>query len=183
MDLNNLIKTMEITNGSNLHSARILILLYSLTNNRKNTVKGIMKLAKLDFLLRYPTVLEKAISLTSNEKIVKIYDHERNAVESSMIRYKYGPWDHRFREYLAILESKGLIISFTVKNVTNYKVTDLGIYLTNELLQFKIFRDYLDRSIIIKECFGSLNGTKLKEMMYDLLPKLSDMKYGDEIRP
>ena len=88
----------------NLHMARLLMLMDAHSGSSNKPVDGVMKLAKLDFLLRYPNCLERA--LTAKSKPVgpaKIQDFERTTIESKMVRFRYGPWDHRYREFLNIL--------------------------------------------------------------------------------
>src|SRR5690348_13090158 len=98
---------MELDNNYDLHLARILILISLISGERHKIIKGITKLVKLDFLLRYPTALEQALEyINSPTGNLLIKPHERNSVESKMIRFRYGPWDYRYYEYLAILESK-----------------------------------------------------------------------------
>jgi len=64
-----LLKAMaDAENSDNLHLCRLLVLLRSADNKKKTrdtkarAVEGITKLAKLDYLLRYPTSLERALT-------------------------------------------------------------------------------------------------------------------------
>src|SRR5207249_2780024 len=47
-------------------------------------------------------------------------------VESSMIRFHYGPWDDRYYHVLAFLEATGLLEVSKVKNAFTLKLTDKG---------------------------------------------------------
>jgi hypothetical protein len=72
-------------------------------------IEGLTKLAKLDFLLRYPVYLERAlVARDAPEAAAQVEDYERNSVEAHMVRFRYGPWDHRYRRFLNILVGKGL---------------------------------------------------------------------------
>ena len=57
--INNVINLAE---NYDLHLARILILMSELSGKNHTTkIRGITKIVKLDFLLRYPTMLEKTL--------------------------------------------------------------------------------------------------------------------------
>ncbi|MBO9562968.1 MAG: hypothetical protein J7621_09355, partial [Niastella sp.] len=73
-------------------------------------IEGLTKLAKLDFLLRYPTYLEKALA-TTNKHMGKASpkDFEKQSVEAKMVRFKYGPWDFRYRRFINTLVGMGLV--------------------------------------------------------------------------
>ena len=83
---------------------------YSQFRQRKTTpdtkakaVKGITKLAKLDFLLRYPTCLERALHFVNTLRTPirrKSQPRERTSIESKMIRFRYGRGDPRYRRWL-----------------------------------------------------------------------------------
>jgi hypothetical protein len=85
-------------NDDSLHLARLLLLLGS-ADARKTTaitkaraIEGITKLAKMDFLLRYPTCLERVLAiLDKSSEDVAVQERERTSIESKMIRFRYGP--------------------------------------------------------------------------------------------
>jgi len=50
-----------------LHLARLLLLLDTFAQDARNpSIEGLTKLAKLDFLLRYPVMLERALLASAN---------------------------------------------------------------------------------------------------------------------
>ena len=57
------VKTViQLEQNHQLHHARILVLLLAFRHpDGASDIEGLTKLAKLDFLLRYPTFLERAI--------------------------------------------------------------------------------------------------------------------------
>src|ERR1700680_305778 len=104
-----------------LHCARLLILLEAFaTDEGTGEVEGLTKLAKLDFLLRYPVMLERALlAKRQSTRAVAVEEQERHSVEYAMVRYRFGPWDPRYREFLNILVAKGLVnISVEGRKVT-----------------------------------------------------------------
>lgn len=185
MSFQTLKKILDLDNNYDLHLARLMILISSLSGKKHVEIKGITKLVKLDFLLRYPTVLERAIQKLGpeEEEELSIRDHERNSVESKMVRFRYGPWDYRYYQYLAILESQGLI-NVKINNKTiEIAITDEGSDVANNLRNVQELGDFVTRSEIINSKFGKQGATKLKDMMYELVPELHDMKFGEAINP
>lgn len=185
MNLKRLLEIIYQNNNSDLHLIRLLILIHSFNLASKDRrIEGITKLAKMDFLLRYPTVLETALlQLGINPDIVRTKYYEENNVESKMVRYKYGPWDFDYRRYLYILISKNLVIMYKFKNTNVIEITDSGINVVTPALDQDIFLDLVQRSKIVVKYFGNMTAMKLKNMMYDLLPNLSSMKFGEYIKP
>ena len=52
----------QLDDETDLHAARLLLLLDAFVGDKDDTaIKGLTKLAKLDFLLRYPVMLKKAL--------------------------------------------------------------------------------------------------------------------------
>src|SRR5437588_2238107 len=104
------------------HASRLLLLISLCGKPRKPTVKseklpgieGRTLLAKLDFFIRYPVYLKRAAKLLhteiSDEDLGLATDEEMHSVESHMVRYLYGPWDHIYYSALAYLIGKGLIV-------------------------------------------------------------------------
>ncbi len=175
---------MELDGSYDIHLARILILTSLLSGEKHKIIKGITKLVKLDFLLRYPTALEHALEHTqSSTGNLLIKSHERNSVESKMVRFRYGPWDYRYYEYLAILESQGLVMVRASNKTVEISITEKGNDVVNKLHNFKELKDFETRGNIINSQFGSLSATKLKEMMYEIVPELHEMKFGEAINP
>ena len=101
---------VQLDDAVDLHAARLLILLNAFaTPDGNGKIEGITKLAKLDFLLRYPAMLERALRAKGRTiRDVRLEDHEAKSVESQMVRYRFGPWDHRYREFINVLIAKNL---------------------------------------------------------------------------
>jgi hypothetical protein len=167
-----------------LHHARLLVLLKAFAG-RKNSghVAGLTKLAKLDFLLRYPTYLERALQQRqANSEKVKVRVEERLSVESRMIRYRYGPWDDRYRQLLN--ELVGLrLVHVTVRGRTiDIGLTDAGFTQSESVASSPAFEDIDRRSRLLKSHFD-LSATRLMNFIYDTFPEIADMRLREEIRP
>jgi hypothetical protein len=171
--------------SDDLHIIRILLILGSASKRKTTTtVQGITKLAKLDFLLRYPNCLKRALLAERKDldsiKIV-FNEFELHSIESKMIRFKYGPWDQRYRRWIGILVSKGLAITFVKGRTVCVEITELGKTVFEQIKYFEDFATLTNRCDIILKVFGTFSATKLMRFIYQTFPELTTMKWGEEI--
>jgi hypothetical protein len=170
-----------------LHASRLLILLNAFRGNDNSRIKGLTKVVTLDFLLRYPVYLERALKARGNDKAastLNIKDYERKSVESSMVRYLYGPWDRRYRAFINYLVAKGLV-EVEVQVQTRIKtifvgLTPKGINLAIQLEFNNNFEDFAYRSKVLKLNFDK-NAMWLERFIYDKYPEIASMKMGEMI--
>lgn len=170
-------------NTDDLHLARLLVLLQSADKRRgKKTVEGIMKLAKLDFLLRYPNCLERVLAVTGGDvEAADVQPYERTTIETKMIRFKYGPWDDRYRRWIGLLVAKGLVTTYVEGKTVHVGLTDKGREIAREISGLEEFHDLNSRSDLVIKAVGRMPATKLKEFIYETFPELLTMKWGDQI--
>ncbi len=172
----------NIESTDDFHLARLLILLKALSGRNNSAVDGIMKLAKLDFLLRYPSCLVRALrSLGKELQANEIDEIEQNTIEAKMIRFRFGPWDKRYRKWIALLVSKGLADTYLSGNTVKLKLTEKGLEVADSLCELEEFQDISKRSKLIKSAVGSYTGTKLKKFVYEVFPEIVQMKWGRSI--
>lgn len=180
MDLFKTLVTIE--EDPNIHTARLLFILNEFSTDRGKPIGGITKLVKLDFLLRYPLYFERAVEKKGGKTgQVKIKDYEKKSVESTMIRYHYGPWDHRYRAFINVLVGKGLVTVGAENNTILIGITKRGQEITNELAKQIEFEYYVTRVHLLKKYFD-IGGMALKNFIYDTFPEIVSMKKGDVIR-
>src|SRR5690349_10400694 len=86
--------------------ARLLLLIDAFSAEGEH-LQGRVKLAKLDFLLRYPRFFERAMKARGRKRIVT--DAEDPAIEERMVRFRYGPWDPAYYSLIGRLLGRGLI--------------------------------------------------------------------------
>ncbi len=180
MNLFEILAALE--SNDDLHLARLLILLYAF-GKKDNTgaIEGLTKLAKLDFLLRYPVYLERALAAKEKPtKKVQIADHERESVESSMVRYKYGPWDFRYRRFINILVGMGLVEIEIKGRTIEIKLTDTGLAIATKLANEGAFEDIVRRANILKTHFNT-TGTNLMKFIYSTFPEIGSLSLGEKI--
>ena len=62
------------------------------------------------FCPRYPTALERALNELGHDPAdAKVQPRERSSIEAKMIRFRYGPWDARYRRWLGLLAARGIV--------------------------------------------------------------------------
>ncbi len=180
MSIKLLLCANEAEKSNDLHILRLLILLSSQKSIKP--ISGITKLVKLDFLLRYPNCLERALKAIDYKKEINIDEIERTTIESSMIRFKYGPWDSRYRRWISIMQAKGLILTYSKGKTVYVEITKKGIDLVNSIENHELYIKYIERSTIIMKMFNSKSASKLVEFIYEVFPELEEMKWGDQIK-
>jgi len=172
---------IETEQSDQLHEARLLLLLRHAATRGEGTVAGITKLAKLDFLLRYPMYFQRIVdSLNKSRKRkikLDIERHEMETVESKMIRFRYGPWDPRYRRWIGILVAKGLADTYLKGRTVHVKLTNEGLQLAESLANNESMKDLDIRSQLIDKTVGSKSGEWLKNTVYEVVPELSGMAW------
>jgi hypothetical protein len=163
------------------HVARVLVLLDALTP-RGGRFEGLTKLAKLDFLLRYPVFLERlmvADAVAWPEGLAPTTS-EHLAVESRMIRFKYGPWDDRYYPIIGILVGTGLAEKSVTNGRLNLRLTAKGRRLAGQLSSEPNWTVVAKRAALLREHFN-LSGNALKERIYSELPEAIHRPMRSEI--
>lgn len=166
----------------NLHMARLMLLIAAHAGDKSRPIEGMTKLAKLDFLLRYPNCLERAlVSARKNPEKANVVEFERTTIESKMIRFRYGPWDHRYRRWVALMAARGLVAVGVKGKTVQIWPTPVGQTLATVLADQEPLEGLATRAKLVTKSFGSRSGTELKTFVYSTFPELTDMKWGEEI--
>ncbi len=143
------------------HAARLVLLLHIC--GKRNRIQGLTKLAKLDFFVRYPQFFEKASEYQGNKEKASL-----KTVESSMIRFHYGPWDKRYYQVIPFLEANQLIELQQDRKSYSFTLTEQGKGLAKQLLQDEAFAEICDHMRQVKKVFGGMTGSKLKSLIYEI---------------
>ncbi len=164
--------------------ARVLLLIdgFSRKTTGPRTLEGRVKLAKLDFLLRYPRHLATVLAsrgLRDAER--QTLDRQDSPLESRMMRYRYGPWDPSYFAVLGSLVGRGLIevVPAEGTNALGYRTTESGVALAEHLKDDGAFDDVLGRITLLRRHLD-LTGESLKKMLYDL-PEVADATWHEEL--
>lgn len=178
----------ETENLDDFHLGRLMVLLgsadarKSTTATKAKAVEGITKLAKLDFLLRYPTCLERALrELGRDPGEAGVQPRERTSIEAKMVRFRYGPWDARYRRWLGLLAARGLVTLGVEGRTVQIGLTDAGRVLAARFREETSFAEIARRADVVMRVVGPMTGTRLKDFVYAAVPEIVDMKWGEEI--
>jgi len=181
----------DLEERDDLHLSRLLVLLGTFAGkNGTGTVEGLTKLAKLDFLLRYPVCLERALDVRHRQRPADnikpeaeaaVKAHERKNIESAMVRFRYGPWDFRYRRFLNLLVGMGLATVHLQGRTYYIGLTPAGVAAAADLAAKSENADIRLRARTIKRHFN-IGGTALKEFVYTAFPDIVSLKLGEVIR-
>jgi hypothetical protein len=164
------------------HQARVLILVDEFTSGRRKPLSGLTKLAKLDFLLRYPNFMERLLPAGKDSWTdgTRPSTFEYLAVESRVIRYKYGPWDDRYYPVLGALVGRGLLNLRRDTQGLEMEPTILGRQVASTLRRDPAWAVTSRRAELL---YKHLNytGNRLKTLIYAQLPEALDRPWGSEI--
>ncbi|WP_106195884.1 hypothetical protein [Umezawaea tangerina] len=171
------------------HQARVLLLVTAVaaTKGHANKLDGLTKLAKLDFLLRYPALAPQVLDrLDRTDPRLHLGVHELSApthVEAPMTRYKYGPWDDRYYAIIGALIGRGLLrYTGARKGSVAVTPTPAGRRLADDLGNSQQWIDINDRSRAIAEASANMTGNALKDRIYERLAYLMDRPHRQVIR-
>ena len=178
-----------IENSEEFNEARLLLLLRAAAyrGKRPKPLEGIMKLAKMDFLLRYPNILARALNAISETKIsarkaaAAIPEADRDTIEARMIRFRFGPWDPRYRRWLSILVAKGLTHVYHEGRTVNILLTEKGKEVAERLATTEDFVPLAQRAKVVNLAVGGMAPTKITNFVYHIAPELRTMKWGRPI--
>ena len=157
------------------HAARLLLLFK--VCGVSGRIDGLTKMAKLDFFVRYPQFYNKACKALGLPA-----ESSETTVESSMIRFHYGPWDDRYYHVLAFLESTGLLEVAKVKNAFTLKLTDKGQTAANQLAGEPSYASLVEQMKRVKKSLGGKAGSSLKKLIYTVFEKeVGPRPFGETI--
>jgi len=161
--------------GLDGHIGRVLVLLRHFGSGVDAPLEGLTKLAKLDFLLRYPVFTERLLERRGRQWAfgTEPSDSERQAVESRMIRYKYGPWDDRYYPVLGTLVGLGFLQVSKRGRLFVMNLTDEGRQVAAHLAEQEEWLALDDRTRFLREEFN-VSGSQLKKLIYSELPDVVD---------
>jgi hypothetical protein len=159
--------------------ARLLLLIDTFTR-RAQGLEGRTKLAKLDFLLRYPKYFERALRVRVGETVANQFSSPGENIETRMVRYRYGPWDPAYFALLGALKGRGLIVEIPARRGVSYKVTEEGSRTAARLAAHEAWSETAAKAAILKNHFD-LQGTTLKKFIYQHFPEVTSASWGDPL--
>lgn len=157
--------------------ARLLILIDAFG---ANGVEGRMKLAKLDFLLRYPDRFAQLMESRAPGLPLGENPWLTGAIEQRMIRYRYGPWDPAYYGLLGALIGKGLITTQQNGSVATYVASSAGHQVAGALAATDSWEAVRERARLLRRHFN-LTGTSLKDLIYETFPDIVNADWGTHL--
>lgn len=171
------------------HQTRVLLLVsaVSSTDGHARKLDGLTKLAKLDFLIRYPGLASVVLpSLVGNADRMHLPETEvlqPTDVEDPMIRYKYGPWDDRYYPIIGSLVGRSLVRYVRGRQGSvALAPTPAGKKLAAEVAALPQWRAVQARCEAIAEASAGLTGNALKELIYRRLAELMNRPHRELIQ-
>ena len=158
--------------------ARLLLLIEAFSRGRR-VLEGRTKLAKLDFLLRYPSYYARAVRIRRPE-LDDTADGPEPDLETRMVRYRFGPWDPAYYALLGRLIGKGLVTPVPFNRGIGYRVTDKGRALAVELREEPAWVDSAARINVLRRHFN-LSGATLKKFIYEHFPEVTQAGWGESL--
>lgn len=170
-----------VTDPFEYHVARVLILVAAFSPTSRSKLDGLTKIAKLDFLLRYPVYLERLMESRNTPLPPPLRPslEERQGLESAMIRYKYGPWDDRYYPLIGRLIGQGLVEPVEGRGVVALRATAAGRQVATELSQHH-WEVVSGRAKFLKRHLD-LTGSTLQRLIYEEFPEVVDRPWRDPI--
>ncbi len=141
------------------HAARLLLLLQICGIDGQ--IEGLTKMAKLDFFVRYPQFFAIAAQAVRTDAVPSAA-----TIESTMIRYHYGPWDPRYYDVLAYLQAHGLVEVRRVNTTVWLQLTALGQEIAGQIGVTPAFTVLVEQMQHVAAAFKHRKGTYLKKLIY-----------------
>lgn len=170
----------ELFRPSTDAEARLLLLIDEFSKGAAS-LEGRTKLAKLDFFLRYPVYLKRALEIRQATEKVEVERDEESNIETRMIRYRYGPWDPAYFSVLGRLVGKGLIIAVPTSRGIGYKTTQRGKDLAQAIKADDEWDPALASRLALLRKYLNLSGTNLKKFVYENFPEVAGSSWGDKL--
>ena len=152
------------------------MLLIEAFSRQDRVLEGRTKLAKLDFLLRYPIYFDRALHIR-RPQLRDTQETQEPDLESRMVRYRYGPWDPSYFALLGRLIGKGLVEPAAFNRGIGYRATTKGRMIAASLQEEPAWRALAQRVDLLRKHFN-LSGTGLKEFIYEHFPEVTRAKWG-----
>jgi len=97
-----------------------------------------------------------------------------------MVRFRFGPWDYRYRRFLNVLVGKGLAAVRVDKRTVIIHLTERGREAAAALSQEPEFASLRQRAGLLKRHLD-LKATTLMEFIYQTFPEVASLRLGETI--
>jgi hypothetical protein len=165
--------------------ARLLLLIDGFSRKGRNQprhLEGRVKLAKLDFLLRYPRHLLRVLEIVGVVlDDLRMLNPDEAPLDARMMRYRYGPWDPSYFAVLGSLIGRGLVEVHPLagRSGFGYRTTDRGAGLAADLTSDASFTRTVARIQLLRRHLDK-TGNTLKDYLYQL-PEVADASWREDL--
>ena len=159
--------------------ARLLLLISAFTG-RSKSLEGRTKLAKLDFFLRYPDYLRRAINIRAPATNLPDAPLLAKTIENRMIRYRYGPWDPAYFSLLGRLLGRGLVDVVPGAQGLHFRTSGAGSRLAAKLAETEDWKQTAAISKLLRRHLD-LSGASLKRFVYKNFPEVTAASWGEPL--
>ena len=163
--------------------ARLLLLIDAFSHKSNGTARhleGRIKLAKLDFLLRYPRHLRTVLlAHGARPNDVATIDPGEAPLDARMTRYRYGPWDPSYYAILGSLIGRGLVDVAPLRTGFGYRTSAAGAQLAADLRAAESFMQMSNRLRLLRRYLDK-SGNTLKNYLYEL-PEIADASWHEDL--
>ncbi len=157
-----------------------LLLLIDAFSNQTGGLEGRTKLAKLDFFLRYPAFLRRALDIRHVTLAADQSFMSPNPIEERMVRYRYGPWDPSYFALLGSLLGRGLIYMVPYNRGLGYKTTEMGASLAARMRSDSAWEEVSASTGLLRRHLN-LAGNTLKNFIYEHFPEVATARWREEL--
>jgi hypothetical protein len=157
-----------------------LLLLIAAFSAGSRVLEGRTKLAKLDFFLRYPAFLRRAMEIRRPGLGPDPGSVVQQDIEGAMVRYRYGPWDPSYFALLGRLMGKGLVQPVPFARGLGYRATEAGRAVAATLAEEPAWVETASRVALLNKHFD-LSGTSLTKFVYDHFPEVTQASWEDPL--
>jgi hypothetical protein len=171
------------------HQARVLLLVDAVarTTGHAGKLDGLTKLAKLDFLVRYPALAPGVLDrLEPGDDRLRLSEEDvvvPTDVEAPMTRYRYGPWDDRYYPVIGALTGRGLLRYVRGRRGSvALAPTAAGRKLAQAMAGSAQWAETTDRCAAIAQASSGMTGSALKDLIYERLADLMDRPHRQVIQ-
>ncbi|MFC1944618.1 hypothetical protein ACFLX5_03910 [Chloroflexota bacterium] len=159
--------------------ARLLLLIHEFSRHGRS-LEGRTKLAKLDFFLRYPLYLKRALEIRAPGTQLSVDTAEVENFETRMVRYRYGPWDPAYYSLLGRLIGKGLVAATHGTRGIWFKTTDAGKEVAQDIGSTEEWEAIRQRTELLGNHLN-LSGSNLKRFIYRHFPEVTEAAWGEKL--
>lgn len=173
------------TRTADYHVARLLLVVDAFGGKDRDWFVGLTKLAKVDFLLRYPRALQDFMASRELQlpEELSVTNLEEQSVESPMIRYRFGPWDNQY--YAMVGRMVGTKLAEQARGDRNevlIRLTQLGRERAADIGRSAEWRVTAGRARLLAEVVADQSGSALATELYTLFGDMFDRPHRTVIR-